>query len=79
MDIHNNALGMQIGQTAKSYDEAMNMAMKLIKDKKVKFAEKPPEVIQEKPRGYDPIDSAINKSSDKLLQLKDWATRYFQK
>jgi len=78
MDLHNNALGMQIGTTAKTYDEALNMAMKLIKDKKVKLAENVPPP-QEKPRGYDPIDSAIDKGSDKLLQLKDWATKYFQK
>lgn len=78
MDLHNNALGMQIGTTAKTYDEALNMAMKLIKDKKVKLAENVPPP-QEKPRGYDPIDSVIDKGSDKLLQLKDWATKYFQK
>jgi len=78
MDLHNNALGMQIGLTAKSYDEALNMAMKLIKDKKVKLAENMPPP-QEKPKGYDPWDSVIDKGSDKLLQLKDWATKYFQK
>ena len=78
MDLHNNALGMQIGTTAKTYDEALNMAMKLIKDKKVKLAENVPPP-QEKPRGYDPIDSVIDKGSDKLVQLKDWATKYFQK
>jgi hypothetical protein len=78
MDLHNNALGMQIGATAKSYDEALNMAMKLIKEKKVKLAEdRPPP--QEKPKAYDPIDAAINSGSDKLKQFGTWASKYFQK
>ena len=79
MDLHNNTLGLQIGSTAKSYDEALDMAMKLIKEKKVKFAEKPPEVLQDKPRGYDPIDSVIDKGSDKLKQFGSWASSYFKK
>ena len=78
MDLHNNALGMQIGLTAKSYDEALNMAMKLIKEKKVKLAEdRPPP--QEKPKAYDPIDEFINSNSDKLKQFGTWATKYFKK
>jgi len=78
MDLHNNALGMQIGLKAKSYDEALDMAMKLIKDKKVKLSENVPPP-QEKPKRYDPIDSVIDKGSDKLKQFGTWATKYFQK
>jgi hypothetical protein len=78
MDVHNNALGMQIGATAKSYDEALNMAMKLIKEKKVKLAEdRPPP--QEKPKAYDPIDEFINSNSNKLKQFGTWASKYFKK
>lgn len=38
MDLHNNALGMEIAQKAKTYDEALSMAKKYVKEGKVKYS-----------------------------------------
>lgn len=69
MDLHNNALGMEIGQKAKNYDEALNMAKQYIKEKKVRLAPKEPEA---------PVSKAIPEH-DKNVTFKKWLDKYMSK
>lgn len=69
MDLHNNALGMEISQKAKDYDEALKMAKQYIANKKVKLAP-PPEPVK------PPTDVAEH---DKNYTLKEWLNKYISK
>ena len=66
MDLHNNALGMEISQKAKNYDEALQMAKQYIATKKVKLAP-PPEPVKP-PTGVA--------EHDKNYTFKEWLNKY---
>lgn len=68
MDLHNNALGMEIGKTAKSYDEALQTAKRYVKEGRIKLA--PPE--PPKPKQDIP-------EHDKNVTFKEWWNKYTAK
>jgi hypothetical protein len=75
MDLYNNQLGIEIGQKAKSYDEALALAKQAIKERKAKVANTNYNKAEVKQPAYDPIDAAL----DKPAQLVEWAKKYFAK
>lgn len=75
MDLHNNALGIQLAKEAKDYPD-------LVRKAKANIDSGTAKTVYERAtptRGPDAIDNIINSGSDKLLQLKNWASRYLQK
>lgn len=70
MDLHNNTIGMHIGNTAKTYDEALAMAKKFIEENRVRYAKDIPPVSTEvsKPQ-TDYVDSAINGGVDLVRRM----------
>lgn len=70
MDLHNNVLGMEIAQKAKTYDEALGMAKKYVKEGKVKYSNENYNVPVPTTTGkVDYIDKAINSSSDLIRSM----------
>ena len=70
MDLHNNTLGMHIGSTAKTYDEALQMAKQFINEGRVRYAKDIPEpATQNQPPQTDYVDSAINGGVDLVRRM----------
>jgi hypothetical protein len=70
MDLHNNTLGMHIGNTAKTYDEALQMAKQFINEGRVRYAKDIPITPQQpsKPQ-TDYVDSAITGGVDLVRKM----------
>jgi hypothetical protein len=69
MDLHNNDLGKEIAQKAKTYDEALEMAKQYVTTKRVKLA--PP------PEPAKPIQAVAE--HDKNYTFKEWFNKYMSK
>jgi len=69
MDLHNNALGLEIGRKAKTYDEALAMAKQAIKSGKAKI--NPPEP-------YKPVTKEVA-DHDKNVTFREWLDKYNSK
>lgn len=75
MDLHNNALGIQLAKEAKDYPDLVRKAKANIDSGTAKTVYERATPVH----GPDPIDNLINSGSDKLKQFGTWATKYFQK
>jgi hypothetical protein len=75
MDLHNNALGIQLAREAKDYPD-------LVRKAKANIDSGTAKLVYERAtptRGPDVIDNIINSGSDKLMQFGNWASNYFRK
>jgi hypothetical protein len=69
MDLHNNALGLEIAKKAKNYDEALHMAKQYVREGKVKLA--PPEAPT-------PVSKDIPEH-DRNVTFKEWWSKFNSK
>jgi hypothetical protein len=70
MDLHNNKLGMEIAQKAKTYDEALGMAKKYIKEGKVKYSKEDySKPVSKAPSQPDVIDQIFSNPVDLVRSM----------
>lgn len=70
MDLHNNALGLEIAKKAKTYDEALAMAKQHIKQGKVKYSnEDYSKPVNTGPRKPDVIDQIFDNPIDLIRSM----------
>jgi hypothetical protein len=70
MDLHNNALGLEIAKKAKNYDEALAMAKQHIKEGKVKYSnEDYSKPVKKGPTQPDVIDKIFSHPVDLIRDM----------